>query len=79
MRISSVGHGVFAAKFNALGILGMITGDFTPVLAPVPKGAPARQLLVYLCALISLVSGIGLLLQRTAASASRLLLASLAL
>ncbi len=79
MQIRSMGHVVFAATFIALGILGMITGNFAPVWAPVPKGAPARELLVYFCALLSLVSGIGLLFQRTAASASRLLLASLVL
>jgi uncharacterized membrane protein len=40
----------------------------------VPKGVPAREALAYLCAFISLVSGIGLLWRRTAAIASRVLL-----
>lgn len=79
MRVRSVGHAVFAATFIALGILAMITGNFTPVWAPVPKGAPVRELLVYLCALISIFSGIGLIWRRTAAAASRLLLVSLVL
>ena len=59
----------------ALGILGLIKRDFVALWQPVSKGAPAREVLIYLCALIPLASGIGLLWQRTAAAAARLLLA----
>lgn len=58
----------------ALGILGLIQRDFTPIWVPVPQGVPAREALVYLSAIVSLVSGIGLLWQRTAGVASRVLL-----
>ena len=40
---------------------------------------PAREVLIYLCAFISLASGIGLLLERAAATAARVLLAYLLL
>ncbi len=63
----------------ALGVLGLIKGDFAVIWQPVPEGVPAREVLIYLCAFISLASGIGLLWQRTAALAARVLIAYLLL
>jgi uncharacterized membrane protein len=74
MRIASPGHMAFAATMIGLGLLGLISGDFTPTWSGVPQDLPARVLLAYLCALISLVSGIGLLWERGALVAARLLL-----
>jgi uncharacterized membrane protein len=63
---------IFAATMMALGILGLTKGDFTVLWQPVPKSLPGRETLVYLCALISLASGVGLVWQRTPAIAARL-------
>jgi len=74
MSIASGGHVAFAVTMIALGLLGLIRGNFAPIWQPVPKSVPAREVLAYLCAFISLVSGIGLLWRRTALVAARLLL-----
>src|SRR5262249_53900715 len=79
MRIASASHAAFAVVMIGLGVLGLIERDFTVVWQPVPKGVPVRDVLVYLCALVSIASGIGLLWSRTAALAARVLLVSLVL
>ena len=71
--IASVGHAVFAATMIALGLLGLVEGNFAPIWAQVPGNLAARQALVYLCALISLACGIGLLWRRARAGAARVL------
>jgi uncharacterized membrane protein len=77
IRIASPGHIAFAAVMIWLGIMGFMKGAFVQVWDPVPKWVPARDALAYLCAFISLASGVGLLLQRTATIAARVIFAAL--
>jgi uncharacterized membrane protein len=77
IRIVSAGHVFFAAVMIWLGVMGLAKGDFVQVWQPVPKWVHAREVLAYLTASISLVTGVGLLLRPTAAVAARMLFASL--
>ena len=77
MRIASLGHAVFAATMIGLGVLGLVNSNFAVVWEPVPKGVPAHVVVGCLCALLSIVCGLGLLWKRTAAVAASVLLAYL--
>jgi uncharacterized membrane protein len=77
IRIASAGHVAFAAAVLGLGVMGLVTGDFAQIWQPVPKWVPARTALAYLCAVISLGCGVGLLWRRSAPVASRVLFVSL--
>ncbi len=75
MRVAGAGHVAFAVTMIGLGILGLVTGDFPPIWFGAPKGLPGREALAYLCALVSLGAGVGLLWRRTAAVSAGVLLA----
>jgi uncharacterized membrane protein YphA (DoxX/SURF4 family) len=64
---------LFALTFIALGVIGIVSGKLAPIWAGVPKSLPDRQLLAYLCAIIALVGGAGLLVKRTVTAAAFLL------
>ena len=73
MRMVTIGHAVFTVTLIGLGIMGLITGAFTPVWLPAPRSTPAREILAYASALVCLLPGIGLLWRRSAAAAARVL------
>ena len=77
MRIASVGHAVLAATLIGLGVQGLVSHEFSVIWQPVSRSVPAREALLYLCPLIFIGSGIGLLFARSAAIAARVLLGSL--
>ena len=73
MKHLSLSGLVFAVVLIGLGILGLVKGDFAPGWSPVPESIPARLALVYLCDLIYLACGVGLLWRQTARLAARFL------
>jgi uncharacterized membrane protein YphA (DoxX/SURF4 family) len=79
MRIASAGHGVFAATLVAIGVVGASKGNFGGIWEPGLKSLPARDLFAYLCAAVSLATGLGLFSKRAAPSAARVLLVYLVL
>jgi uncharacterized membrane protein len=79
MRNLALGRVVFAVTLVAVGIAGLLTGDFVGVWDGVPKGTPARAELAVVCAVVSLAAGAGLLWPRTALATARALLLYLVL
>jgi uncharacterized membrane protein len=79
MRNLGLGRVVFAVTLVAVGIAGLLAGDFVGVWDGVPKGTPARAELAVLCAVVSLAAGAGLLWPRTALATARALLLYLVL
>ena len=75
-RLSTI---VFAVVLVGWGVVGLVKGDFAAGWQPVPESMPARVALAYLCACICIATGIGLLWERTAAIAARILFAWLVL
>ena len=76
MRPLSPAHAAFAATMIALGLIGLISGDFAPVLSGVPGDMPGREALACAGALLLLGAGLGLVWRRTAALCALVLLAA---
>jgi len=64
---------IFAVAMIGLGILGLIYGNSSLIWETIPKALPARPVVMYLCALITLGTGIGLLLRPSVVLACRVL------
>jgi uncharacterized membrane protein YphA (DoxX/SURF4 family) len=63
-------HLFFAVTMIAIGLIGLFSGTFAPIWQPVAETMPGRQLLAYLCTFVSLATGGGLLVKRTAGPAA---------
>jgi uncharacterized membrane protein YphA (DoxX/SURF4 family) len=74
MRIANTSHAAFAIIMMGVGVVGILHPDLMPVWNPIPGTGSAHELLTYCGIGVSLLCGVGLLVQRTAAMAARLLL-----
>ena len=75
IRVAGAGHAAFSAAMITVGVLGLVKRDFAPIWPPVPEAVPARPVLIDLAGVIPLACGIGLIVQRAAAAAARVLFA----
>lgn len=57
-------HLFFALTIAGLGLIGLVRGDFLPVWDGIPDGMTGYRLLAYLTALLSVVTGVALLVPR---------------
>jgi uncharacterized membrane protein YphA (DoxX/SURF4 family) len=74
----SFGVALFAASLVAIGVTVLSRGGIAAVWSGVPKSFPGRSIVITLCAVISIASGIGVLWRRSAVVTARVLLAWLA-
>jgi uncharacterized membrane protein YphA (DoxX/SURF4 family) len=74
MRQRCISQATFGITMIALGVVGLRYRDLVPVWNPAPAGEPGHTLLIYFASLVSFLSGIGLLIDRMATVAARVLL-----
>jgi uncharacterized membrane protein len=65
---------LFAAALIGLGILSLAYGNSSEIWQPIPKGLPGRLVVIYLCGVIEIGTGLGLLLRSSVSLACRVLL-----
>lgn len=73
MHLKTATRLFFALTMLAMGAIGVIGGNIAPIWQPVPDALPGQEILAYLCILVSLACGAGLLVRRTVAPAALLL------
>lgn len=78
-RLAPTSRALFASGMIAMSIVGFHFGDFASVSQEFPKWVPARSAIIYTAATLMLAGGIGLLFERTATIAARVLFYYLAL
>ncbi len=74
--LSNLGIHVYGFAAVAIGIIGLVWGDFSTVWQPVPAGVPHRAALAYIVA-VCLIAGGAAVQRRTTAQAGALVLAIL--
>jgi len=70
-----IGNRIYGAAAIALGIVGLVWGDFAAVWQPVPPETPAYVILAYVAALLQCGAGAALQWRRTAAAGALVLAA----
>src|SRR5580658_10497400 len=73
MRLSGLGHPLFAVALAGFAVLSLGSGDFAYVWQPVPAWVIGRSLLAYASGALLLVCAAGLLWPRTMAGSSLVL------
>jgi len=68
-----IGRAVFAAAMIFIGINGLLRHEFNVAWQPVPKWVPVREVWMYMCALVPLAAGLGMIWNRTVVAAARAL------
>ena len=63
-----LGNRVYGAAGIALGVIGLIWGDFAAPWHAVPAGTPGHAALAYACAALLLIGGLAMQLRRSAAT-----------
>ena len=79
MRYARASRATFAMGLIALGIVGIVYGDFAGLWQALPVSVSIRHALGYASALLVLVCGLGVMVERTKTVAARVLLVLLAL
>jgi len=74
-QLARVGYSIGLA---GLGILGMVYGDYAINWQPIPAGLPAREVLAYVAAVVSIGVAVGLWIPRAAAVSAMVLAVYLA-
>lgn len=79
MRVTRLGHWLFAVSFAGLGVLSLGSGDFALAWQPVPAWVPGRIYLAYASGLVLFAGGLGMLVERTARLATLVMTVNLLL